>query len=109
MTVNGLRATEEHRDRPTATITLDGRLDALSAPDLRSELRELDASGCHNITIDLDDVEFVDSAGLAALVSAMKACRMGGGELTLVRPRSADAFRVFELAKFDAVFDFVER
>lgn len=88
----------------TVTIRLDGRLDAVHAPELRTALREAIDRGAIRILIDLSDVEFVDSAGLAALVHAMKACRELGGDVELARPRSDDAYRVFELTRFDAVF-----
>lgn len=88
----------------TATIALDGRLDAVNSPALREELAKIMGSGVHEITLDLSELEFVDSAGLAALVSAMKTCRQNGGDLELIRPRSDAAYRVFELTKFDSVF-----
>lgn len=87
-----------------ATVVLSGRLDALSAPDLRRRLAALDLEGVCDILIDLSDVEFVDSAGLAAMISGMKAARLSGGDVELLRPRSDDAYRVFELTKFDSVF-----
>lgn len=88
----------------STTVALAGRLDALTAPSLREALDEVFGDGVHQILIDLAEVDFVDSAGLAALVHAMKAARSEGGDVELVRPRSDDAFRVFELTKFDAVF-----
>lgn len=87
-----------------ATVSLSGRLDALSAPDLRTELTRLLDDGVHRLRIDLADIEFVDSAGLAALVRAMKTARQHGGDIELVRPRSDEAYRVFQLTKFDSVF-----
>lgn len=89
----------------TAVIRLSGRLDAANAPALRDELAGVMDRGTHSIKLDLADVDFVDSAGLAALVSGMKRCRQNGGDLVLVRPRSDAAYRVFELTKFDAVFN----
>ena len=50
----------------SATVRLDGRLDALSAPDLRARLIELSERDIHHLTVYLAAVEFVDSAGLAA-------------------------------------------
>ena len=87
-----------------ATVAVTGRLDALSTPELRTELARLEEADVRDVTIDLSAVEFVDSAGLAALVKAMKTAREHGGDVELVRPRSDDAYRVFELTKFDAVF-----
>lgn len=89
-----------------ATVAVNGRLDALSAPDLRQRISSLEAEGIDEILVDLSDIDFVDSAGLAALISGMKAARLSGGDLELVRPRSDEAYRVFELTRFDQVFNF---
>ena len=92
------------RVETSATLSVNGRLDALSSPDLRQRLANLESEGIDNILVDLSDIDFVDSAGLAALISGMKAARLAGGDVELVRPRSDEAYRVFELTKFDAVF-----
>ena len=99
---------QEHIVR-TATVTLSGRLDALSAPELRARLSELLDDGVHQLMVDLAEVDFVDSAGLAALVRAMKTAREHHGDVELVRPSSDDAYRVFELTKFDDVFTIHDR
>lgn len=89
-------------------ITLSGRLDALEAGPLRETLQgQLDA-GLSNLAVDLSDVDFVDSAGLAALVKGMKGARSLDGDLRLVKPVSADAMRIFELTKFTDVFVMVD-
>ncbi len=87
------------------TVILTGRLDALEAAPLRTVLNEHIINGQINIAIDLTAVEFVDSAGLAALVKGMKDTRRAGGDLKLVAPRAQDAVRVFELTRFDRVFE----
>ncbi len=85
-------------------VTLTGRLDAFEAKDVRAMLTEHVEAGRCRLVIDLSAVSFVDSAGLAALVQAMKRCRQAGGDVRLVRPGNSDANRVFELTKFDRVF-----
>lgn len=85
-------------------ITLVGRLDALEAAPLRELLSSYETNGDHNLIVDLREVEFVDSAGLAALVKAMKDARGHGGDLRLVRSSAPDAERVFTLTRFDQVF-----
>lgn len=87
-----------------ATAVLSGRLDAVAAPDLQAALTGLLAEGHPHLTVDLSDVTFVDSAGLAVLVRARRETRVAGGDVTLVGPRSPDAMRVFRLTQFDRVF-----
>lgn len=96
-------STETH-ERPVHVVTLSGRLDALEAGPLRELLGSYAANNEHNVIVDLRHVEFVDSAGLAALVKGMKDARDQGGDVRLVRPTAADAERVFSLTRFDQVF-----
>jgi len=91
-----------------ATVKVHGRLDALEAPALRQEISDQIASGEIRLVIDLSEIEFVDSAGLAALVKGLKDTRSAGGDLRLVRPAAEDAMRVFRLTRFDEVFVFLD-
>jgi len=98
-------------DRETislATVKVHGRLDALQAPALRQEIAKQLAAGEARLIVDLSAIEFVDSAGLAALVKGLKDARSAGGDLRLVRPRAEDAMRVFKLTRFDEVFMFLD-
>lgn len=85
-------------------LKIEGRLDALEAPSLREAIADQLSEGPTALVIDLSDVEFVDSAGLAALVKGMKDSRRGGGDLRIVSPKAEDAMRVFKLTRFDKVF-----
>lgn len=90
---------------PVAIVALSGRVDAVEAGPLRDTLNEHLAAGTNRIVVELSSVTFVDSAGLAALVIAMKRARMDRGDVRLVKPQHPDAQRVFELTKFDSVFE----
>lgn len=98
-----------NKKAPTAaTIVVSGRLDSVEATPLRATLNEFLTKGTNRVVVDLSDVEFVDSAGLAALVIGMKRARLEDGDLRLVSPRHPDARRVFEVTKFDEVFNMFE-
>lgn len=92
----------------TATIVVSGRLDSIEATPLRSTLNEFLTKGTSRIVVDLADVQFVDSAGLAALVIGMKRARLENGDVRLVTPLHADACRVFEVTRFNEVFHMFE-
>jgi anti-sigma B factor antagonist len=81
---------------------LDTRLDASSAPALKNRIVGLIKSGHHHIALDLADVEFIDSSGLSALVSALRLLQ-GDGELVLIGPRST-VLSMFKLTRLDRVF-----
>ncbi|HET9945172.1 MAG TPA: STAS domain-containing protein [Actinomycetes bacterium] len=88
-------------------VTARGRVDAVVAPQLREQLDLALSEGCAELLVDLAEVTFLDSAGLAALVRARKDSIAAGCTLRLVAPRSDEAMRVFRLTTFDEVFDFV--
>lgn len=81
---------------------LESRLDASSAPALKKRIAALIKSGHHRIALDLSDVEFIDSNGLSALVSALRQLQ-GGGDVVLISPRST-VLSMFRLTRLDRVF-----
>lgn len=83
-------------------LTAKGRLDFRTADDLRAQLRGILDSGALHIVVDLSGVDSVDSAGIGALVSGLKAARRGGGDLRLVAPNSAVA-AALEMLNLDKI------
>jgi anti-sigma B factor antagonist len=80
------------------------RLDAHNANDLKAELLALFEQGKKNILIDLQDVRFIDSSGLGALVSGFKNAITNHGSLKLasLQPQVKS---MFELTRLHRVFD----
>lgn len=62
-----------------------GRIDLMSAPDVRRRLQQAAVETKARIVVDLDRVTFVDSSGLGALVGGLKAARLAGGDLRIAR------------------------
>ena len=81
---------------------LESRLDASSAPALKKRISTLISSGHRRIALDLSAVEFIDSSGLSAIVSALRLIP-GGGELVLIGLRST-VLSMFKLTRLDRVF-----
>ncbi|RME11520.1 MAG: anti-sigma factor antagonist [Ardenticatenia bacterium] len=100
-------AVKEHVVR-TAVVTLTERLDAFNAPDVRERLYALLDEGVTRFVLDLRDVPFMDSAGMAVIVSLLKRAREKGGDVKLVWPHHEAARRILHLTKFDRVFDIAE-
>lgn len=84
------------------------RIDAMNAPELRQQLQTLIDDGAVKVVIDLSAVPFMDSAGMAVLVSALKQARQAGGDVRLVWPRVEAARRIFNLTRLDRVFVMAE-
>ena len=92
----------------TVTVAPQDRLDAFSAPALRSQLDALAASGVQDFIVDLSNTPFMDSAGMAVLVSLLRRTRQSGGSVKLVWPRAEAVRRTLQLTQFDRIFEFVE-
>ncbi len=79
------------------TVFVVGEVDLATVPELREGLqRALSASSGTHVVVDVTDVEFIDAAGIGALVDAAVDARAAGGELVLRRPSRA-VRRVLEL------------
>ena len=50
---------------------------------LREELHALVASGSNRVVVDLSGIDFVDSSGLGAMISGLRAARKSGGDLCI--------------------------
>ena len=87
------------------TVSPRERIDVMCAPELRSRLKEYIDAGDNNLVIDLSCVPFLDSAGMAVLVNALKRARLAGGDVKLVWPQTEAPRRVLHLTKSDRIFD----
>jgi anti-sigma B factor antagonist len=87
-----------------AVIAAKGRVNAVTAPALKTRIRELVEEGRTEIVYDLTEVSFLDSSGLSALVSGLKATRERGGFLKLAG-MTAQVATIFRLTMLDRVFE----
>lgn len=77
---------KERRDADQVSVLLGGALDIGSAHHLQQALARLFAAGrVKALTLDLSELAFIDSTGLAAVVYASKLCERGGCELAVIR------------------------
>ena len=87
-------------------IALNGELDLSSVPELESLLRELTSSDLGRILIDLGELTFMDSSGLALMIRTHQGALAGGHRLVL-RPGSHQVQRLFEMTGTLDRFEFV--
>ena len=66
-----------------AIMNVKGRVDSNTAPELDSALANLLNSDRNKIILNLEAVEYLSSAGLRALVRALKDAQASGGDLRL--------------------------
>lgn len=86
-----------------AVMTVTGRVDSATAPELESKLRELVDGDKTQIVLDLKNVEYMSSAGLRAMVSTLKAVKRVNGDLRISSP-SPRVEEVLRLAGLTSIF-----
>jgi anti-sigma B factor antagonist len=90
--------TIEIRQEPDRIVlTLHGELDLLSAPRLQSEIESEAFDAAEVVVLDLDDVQFIDSAGLRVVLAAHERTAERGQRLALT-PGSPQVQRLLSIA-----------
>lgn len=82
------------------TLTVQGRLDTTTAPQLESELKA-SLDGVHALTLDFATLEYISSAGLRVLLSAQKIMNKQGS-MTICHVNDT-VLEVFEVTGFSAI------
>lgn len=93
---------EVRTEKGISIVALNGDVDLQFSPKLRKKLLELLADR-RDVLVDLAEVRYIDSSGVASLVEAYQTARKHGTRFGLVGV-SAAAMRVLQLARLDRVF-----
>ncbi|MEE8155938.1 MAG: STAS domain-containing protein [Phycisphaerales bacterium] len=83
--------------RPVGDIDLSG------APALRQQLKQAQDARPGRVVVDLREVPYMDSSGLATLVEAMQIARKNQGKL-IICALQQKVRSIFEIARLDMVF-----
>lgn len=89
-------------------VKVIGRIDSATSPKFAEALDSIINEGRHKIVLDMEEVEFMSSAGLRVLIGAQKACRRynrGEVALALVPQR---VYEAMDLAGFIPLFSFYD-
>jgi anti-anti-sigma factor len=81
-----------------------GDLTAMSAPEARQALTRLVTPRRSRMVLDLANVTYVDSSGLAVIVETMKRTRTLGGDLKICMLQP-DVRSIFDMTRLTAVLD----
>ncbi len=78
-----MKFVKQAEERYTVLKLLEEKLDTRISPQLKSEFINMNTLGIRNIILNLDDVKYVDSSGLSAILTANRICSSSGGVLVL--------------------------
>ncbi len=88
-------------------LTLKGDVDMNSSPDVRkafTEIFRISTPSMKALLINLSQVRYMDSSGIATLVEAMQQCMKKGARLRLCE-LSPPVRDIFELARLASIFE----
>ena len=92
----------ESKQGNVTILNVQGKLDAMSSPELDTRLASMVESGTRQIVLDLAGLEYVSSAGLRVFLSAAKRLKQAQGKLALAN-LCAQVQQIFDIAGFESI------
>ncbi len=96
--------TQEKINGSNIIFVKDERIDAHNSAELKDFILHLIEQGDCNIIVQLEQVRFVDSSGLGALLSGFKHAEAKSGKLALSNLQT-QVLSMFELTRLNRVFE----
>jgi anti-sigma B factor antagonist len=97
-----VQITAEELGEGRAVLRVEGRLNLVTAPELRAAVERAVAAGTPRVVIDLSGVAFIDSSGLGMVIAGLKHARQAGGELRIAAA-GEQVRMVLELTKLSRI------
>ena len=88
---------------PSNVVPLKGEIDLHVSPTVTAALTEVIDQKPERLVVDLSEVTYIDSAGLAALIQAMQKVEGYGGKFMLAGLQET-VRSIFEISRLDQVF-----
>jgi anti-sigma B factor antagonist len=102
MRKNASRPDPAQRDRSNV-LPLKGEIDLHVSPSVTTSLNQMIEKKPERMVVDLSDVTYIDSAGLASLIEAMQKVESYGGKFVLAGLQET-VRSIFEISRLDQVF-----
>jgi anti-anti-sigma factor len=84
-------------------VTISGRLDAVTAPDYESKIREMIDRGNAYFVVDFEQLDYISSAGLRALLLMGKLLKEKDGRVCFANVKG-NVRSVFDMSGFSTIF-----
>jgi len=86
-----------------SVLALEGEIDLHESPRIKEKLEPLIARALPRLVVDLSDVTYIDSSGLALFIETLQRMQSKGGQLVLCG-LGPSVRAIFEIARLDQVF-----
>jgi anti-anti-sigma factor len=91
-----------------ATIAaVEGRMDAVTAPELESQLSTIIDEGQTSVILDLSGLEYISSAGLRVILTTAKKLKTAQGKLVLCNLQET-VKQIFEISGFCSILNIAD-
>jgi anti-sigma B factor antagonist len=94
--LGGLQVELDQLDSERVCVRVAGELDLATAEGLSSRLAEI-LTRARTVVLDLGELQFMDSTGLAAIITALRQASDNGAELAIASPLPPQPQRLLEL------------
>ena len=94
---------ETHKVQEGTVLTISGRMDAVTAPEIEKGLSALVDGGEKRLIIDLKDLEYISSAGLRSLLVLAKRLKREEGNMVFTNLQG-HVMEVFKISGFYSLF-----
>ena len=83
-------------------VTVDGRMDAVSAPEFEQFLNGLIDEGALKVIVDFEGLDYISSAGLRSVLITAKKIQSKSGEILIVSLHDT-VKEIFEISGFSTI------
>ena len=97
------RSGQTPREERSNVLPLKGEIDLHVSPSVTASLNAMIEKKPQRLVVDLSEVTYIDSAGLAALIEAMQKVEAYGGKFLLAGLQET-VRSIFEISRLDQVF-----
>jgi len=94
---------QTQKEANATVVTITGRLDAVTAPDFEKTLHELIAGEETCFIVDFEQIDYISSAGLRALLATAKKLKVKGGKIRFANV-TGPVKEVFDISGFGSIF-----
>jgi anti-sigma B factor antagonist len=97
----------QRQNNGITTYEIKGDIDINSSPDIRDVFEKGVKEKVMKIVVNLDNVSYIDSSGLATLVEMLKKTRSYGGKFCIsnLAPKVKSLFEITKLEKLFEIFE----
>ena len=101
-----MKITYDKQDKYTILTLNEENLNSVIAPEIKSEFISLQSNGTENLIMDFSDVNYVDSSGLSAILTAERIFKEKG-TFVMIGVNSDNDKKLISISRLDNILNIV--